>query len=121
MLLFVYGTLCRDEENHGEMLGTRFIEAARTEPLYSLVDMGGYPALLEQGHTAIDGEVYEVPAELLAQLDAFEEVPTLYERKPVQLQHRSAVDGYVMRRELAANAPIIHSGSWRSWRARDPA
>ncbi|HEX4351864.1 MAG TPA: gamma-glutamylcyclotransferase family protein, partial [Polyangiales bacterium] len=77
MLLFVYGTLRRDAANHHEMGDARFIGRARTAPRYELVDMGGYPAMLEGGRTSIVGELYEVDDALLRQLDAFEEVPEL--------------------------------------------
>jgi hypothetical protein len=57
MLLFVYGTLRRDAANHRELRDATFIGRARTQPKYELVDMGGYPALLEGGADAVVGEV----------------------------------------------------------------
>jgi gamma-glutamylaminecyclotransferase len=111
VLLFVYGTLLRGEPNHPQLSDASFVRRTRTAAAYELVDLGGYPALLEDGESAISGEVYEVDAELLARLDAFEEVPELYERKPIDLIDGS-VDAYVMSRDRASGAPRITDGGW---------
>jgi gamma-glutamylaminecyclotransferase len=111
VLLFVYGTLLRGEPNHPQLSDASFVRSTRTAAAYELVDLGGYPALLEDGESAISGEVYDVNAELLARIDAFEEVPDLYERKRVDLIDGS-VDAYVMSRARAAGAPRIVDGSW---------
>jgi gamma-glutamylcyclotransferase (GGCT)/AIG2-like uncharacterized protein YtfP len=113
MLIFVYGTLRRGEHNHVELGPARYVGEAWTAARYELVDMGHYPALLEAGQDAVRGELYEVPDSWLASLDLFEDVPTLYERKPVALAHDHAL-GYVMRREVAGEAPRIESGDWRA-------
>jgi gamma-glutamylcyclotransferase (GGCT)/AIG2-like uncharacterized protein YtfP len=122
MLLFVYGTLRRGADNHGQLGGARWLGTARTRAAYELVDMGGYPALLEGGCTAVLGELYDVGNRLCRELDAFEEVPSLYERKTVELDaegqrlcrcHGSLfADVYVMRRELALKAPRLTGGNW---------
>lgn len=111
MLIFVYGTLRRGEHNHPELGPARYVAETWTAPRYELVDMGQYPALLEAGHDAVRGELYEVPESWLAHLDWFEDVPTLYERKPIALSDARAL-AYVMRRELAGSAPRIASGDW---------
>lgn len=123
MLLFVYGTLRRGEPNQRQMGHARFVRAASTGPRYELVDLGGYPALLEDGDTPISGELYEVDDALLASLDRFEDVPELYERKPVVLEDGEVlcveVLAYVMPRERARGAPRIANGDWQAYRAGD--
>lgn len=111
MLIFVYGTLRRGEHNHGHLGPARYVGDAWTQPGYELVDLGEYPALLEDGSDAVRGELYEVPEHWLPHLDAFEDVPDLYERKPIALRDGQAI-GYVMRREVAGTAPRIASGDW---------
>ena len=37
--------------------GARLVATARTAPRYTLVDLGPYPALVEDGDTAVFGEV----------------------------------------------------------------
>jgi gamma-glutamylcyclotransferase (GGCT)/AIG2-like uncharacterized protein YtfP len=111
MLLFVYGTLRRGEPNHRELGRARFVAQARTAPVYELVDLGSYPALLEGGETAVHGELYEVDESWVGHVDAFEEAPALYDRKPVRLEG-DAAHAYVMRRDVAGPAPRIESGDW---------
>lgn len=112
MLIFVYGTLRRGEPNHRELGEARFVGRARTAPVYELVDLGSFPALLEGGSTAVQGELYEVDESWVGRLDAFEEAPELYDRKPVWLEGEAAL-AYVMRRDVAGPAPRIPSGDWR--------
>jgi len=113
VLIFVYGTLLRGEANHPELSDAAFVRSACTEARYELVDLGGYPALLEDGDTAVSGEVYDVNSALLARLDRFEEVPALYERKPVALID-GHIEAYVMSRDRAGGAPRIEDGDWRA-------
>jgi gamma-glutamylaminecyclotransferase len=120
VLLFVYGTLLRGEANHPQLSDAAFVRSARTEARYELVDLGGYPALLEDGHTAVSGEVYDVNASLLAQLDMFEDVPELYERKPIELMD-GRIEAYVLPRRRAMGAPRIKDGNWRSAAQSDAA
>lgn len=117
MLLFVYGTLQRGESNHGQLAGAKFVQRASTDPEFELVDLGGFPALLEDGNTAVRGELYEVAPERLAALDAFEEVPVLYMRKSIRVGGQLA-EAYVMRRDQAGGARRIDDGNWRRERAR---
>jgi gamma-glutamylcyclotransferase (GGCT)/AIG2-like uncharacterized protein YtfP len=112
MLLFVYGTLRRGEPNHQELGGARFIARVRTAPVYELVDLGHFPALVEGGTTAVQGELYEVDEHWVDRLDAFEEAPELYDRKHVRLEGDTVL-AYVMRRDVAGPAPRIPSGDWR--------
>jgi gamma-glutamylaminecyclotransferase len=111
--LFVYGTLRRGEVAHGELRGARLLAATKTIAAYELVDLGEYPALVERGTDHVVGEVYEVDPDLLRTLDAYEDVPELYERKPVRLIDGEA-EGYVLPSSRALNAPRIPSGDWRS-------
>jgi gamma-glutamylcyclotransferase (GGCT)/AIG2-like uncharacterized protein YtfP len=121
VLIFVYGTLLRGQVNHLLMMSdAAFVRDACTAARYELVDLGGYPALLEDGHTAVSGEIYEVDDELLEELDVFEEVPFLYQRKPIQLVD-GYVDAYVMPRHRAVGAPRIADGDWRSLARHDAA
>jgi gamma-glutamylcyclotransferase (GGCT)/AIG2-like uncharacterized protein YtfP len=98
MLIFVYGTLRRGQPNHAQLQGARFVGRAHTEQRYEVVDVHGYPALLEDGSVSVSGELYEVDDALLRRLDAFEEVPEVYERKSVSLTGNQHAQAYTMRR-----------------------
>jgi len=114
--LIVYGTLLEREPNHGMMKGARFVRRARTEPRFTLIDLGPFPALFEGGATAVEGEVYEVTDEHLAALDRFEGVPRLYERIAVRLEDGDMVEGYVQRGRSHRARDVIASGDWRAHR-----
>lgn len=95
-LVFVYGTLKRNEPNYHvidpdkhkcpETTGvSNFIGPARTEKKLPLVIGTRYniPFLLDRegiGHSIL-GEVYEVDEKVLRKLDALEDYPQFYDRE----------------------------------------
>lgn len=95
-MVFVYGTLKRQEPNHHvidpekhtcpESSGvSKFIGRARTENAFPLVIGTRYniPFLLDRegvGHS-IHGEVYEVDEKVLQKLDKLEDYPGFYDRE----------------------------------------
>ena len=84
--VFVYGTLKRGHCRHFALADQRFVTAARTLPLYRMVNLGSYPAITESGTTSVTGEVYEVTDDCLALLDDIESVADAeYRRAPVRL------------------------------------
>jgi gamma-glutamylcyclotransferase (GGCT)/AIG2-like uncharacterized protein YtfP len=111
--VFVYGTLMRGGTYHHLLAGARFIQQACTAPRYVLVDLGDYPALLDGGETRVAGEIYEVPEEMIAMLDALEGHPDYYRRTPIALDDGSEALGYVFVDGGAlASAPTIEGGRW---------
>ncbi|XP_038576588.1 gamma-glutamylaminecyclotransferase-like isoform X1 [Micropterus salmoides] len=93
--VFVYGTLKKGQPNYNRMLDSangkaEFLASARTTHKYPLVIAGNYniPFLLnipDQGHQ-VQGEIYKVDDQMLTFLDAFEGVPTMYQRTLVKLE-----------------------------------
>lgn len=112
--MFVYGTLMKGELHHTSMAHARFLRAAETQPAYDLVQIDYYPAMLAGGRSRIVGELYEVDEQTLARLDALEEVPTYYERLPIQLADGTHAQTYVMPRARAHGAKPIPTGCFRS-------
>jgi gamma-glutamylcyclotransferase (GGCT)/AIG2-like uncharacterized protein YtfP len=88
----------------------------RTEPRYTLVSLGPYPALLDGGTTSVTGEVYDVDGDLLSALDRFEGVPRLYRRTQIRLLGGESVAGYLLARPRPKSYPVIASGDWREYR-----
>lgn len=78
-LVFVYGTLKRGQCRAFALVGQTWLGPARTAPRYRMLSCGTYPALVpaaagaEHG-TEIEGELYEVDARCLAELDRIEGV-----------------------------------------------
>ncbi|XP_048053866.1 gamma-glutamylaminecyclotransferase B-like [Megalobrama amblycephala] len=94
-LIFVYGTLKKDQPNYLLMRNpdngqAEFVAHARTVERYPLViaTKNNIPFLLNVPETGqrIQGEIYSVDKKMLDFLDEFEECPELYQRTTVQLE-----------------------------------
>lgn len=114
--VFVYGSLLAGEGNHRMMAGATLLGSAALPPRYTLLDLGPYPALIEGGETAVQGELYEVGDALLEALDRFERHPVLYERRPAWIGPGAGVFAYFWARQRPSHAVPIASGSWRQRR-----
>jgi gamma-glutamylcyclotransferase (GGCT)/AIG2-like uncharacterized protein YtfP len=85
--VFLYGTLKRGQRSHHLLKDQRFLGEARTAAVYRLFDTGRYPCLVEAADGVnVHGEIWEVSDEVLLKLDAWENVPELYSRKPITLE-----------------------------------
>lgn len=93
--------------------GSHFMRNARTAPLFDLADLGEYPAMLEGGHTSIEGELYEISTQLFPALDEFEGVPDLFRRAIIELEDGSHAFAYLYSAGDLQNTPRIESGSWK--------
>lgn len=93
--VFVYGTLKKGQPNYYRMFDrsngkTEFLASACTTQKYPLViaTKHNIPFLLNipgQGHR-VQGEIYKVDDQMLKFLDAFEGVPTMYQRTLAKLE-----------------------------------
>jgi len=111
--VFVYGTLLSGEPNHRLLVDAALVGEARTEPVFELVSLGAFPAMVADGRTAVAGEVYEVDAATLAELDRLEGHPRFYQRRRIRLDDGGEVLAYVFTAEQARGRPAIASGNWR--------
>lgn len=109
--IFVYGTLKRGRENHHWLAGQRFIAEARTQPLYRLFDMGGYPGMIRDDNgVAVEGELWEVDEGGLARLDVLEDIEGgEYERVLIELEE-GKVGGYLYLRDVSGRSDA--GASW---------
>jgi gamma-glutamylaminecyclotransferase len=76
--IFVYGTLKRGQPLHYALQAQTFVGEARTLQHFRLFSLGDYPGLvraesLENG-VSIEGEIWEIDAACLAELDEIEAV-----------------------------------------------
>lgn len=113
MKVFTYGTLMRGCGNHGLLTDARLVGTAITQAVFTMLHLGGFPAIVAGGSTAIVGEVYEVTAEQLEQLDRLEGHPTFYRRTRVTLQDGTRASAYILQRETSWSQGEIESGDWR--------
>jgi gamma-glutamylaminecyclotransferase len=111
--LFVYGTLLSGQRSHDLLRGSLFAGSARTAPVFDLLDLGEYPALVTGGHTAIHGELYWVARATRANLDDFEGHPTVYRRSWISLAGGELAETYLLALPSTAYRSIPH-GDWRA-------
>ena len=111
-LVFVYGTLRRGGENHGLLEHVRCVSVTRTQPAFTLYDLGAYPAMVAGGVTAVEGETYEVDAATLARLDQLEGCPGYYHRIETSLEDGRVAQTYTMQPGQVLGHAIIPEGRW---------
>ena len=101
-ILFLYGTLKRGQRNHALVRDQRFLGEAVTAARYRLVDLGPYPGLVrdEANGVAVRGELWEVSACVLGELDDFEGVPEEYTRGAIEVVGVEGVEGYFYNRPV---------------------
>lgn len=111
--LFVYGTLMRGERAGHYMAAAEWLGPARTEARFTLHMVQWYPGMASGGRTAVIGEVYRVPPDLMAELDAYEGPE--YTRMSVPLAEGpvASAEAYVMSPQAAELLAVIPSGDWR--------
>lgn len=117
--VFVYGTLRAGELNESWLGNARHCGSAVTQPQFTLVDAGVYPAALDYGCTPIVGDLYEVDAAIFADLDTLEGYPVFYTRRLITT---SAGAAWIYLWAATRNRvwPVIDSGDWpRYRRSRD--
>lgn len=108
----MYGTLRRGGVLHRHMGSCPYLGCGRTDPAYRLVRLGWYPGMLTGGTTAVFGELYEVDELTLAALDDIEEHPRVFVRSPIVLPSLGVAQVYLLRTELAGDAPEVPGGVW---------
>lgn len=69
----VYGSLRKGMHNHGYLQKDMYIGEFQSDPIYDMYSVSGsYPALVPNGATSINMEVYSVSANTLKLLNALE-------------------------------------------------
>ena len=111
--LFVYGTLMRGEVGHRILGAAEFVAETQTEAVYTLVDLGDYPALLKGGSQTVAGELYRVHVHELPALDEYEDCPEIYAREQTTLACGQRAHIYVGIPGLETDHAVIPSGNWR--------
>jgi gamma-glutamylcyclotransferase (GGCT)/AIG2-like uncharacterized protein YtfP len=108
--LFVYGTLKRGQSNHARLQGARW-EGEATLVGACLFDLGPFPMAVA-GEGQIQGELYALPSEDLAAIDAFEGTPRLYERHWRPLADGRQAWVYLGRARQVRHVRCLPGGKW---------
>jgi gamma-glutamylcyclotransferase (GGCT)/AIG2-like uncharacterized protein YtfP len=111
-LVFVYGTLKRDEKNHHWLEGASWQGEAELSGVV-LHDLGPFPMAVIGAGIAL-GEVYGIESSGLARLDVLEGYPRLYDRQVMELIDGRRAWVYLGRPRQVRHAPVLMGGVWRS-------
>lgn len=111
-LLFAYGTLRRGEDNAAVLRNARLLEPQAVLSGYRMLTLGDYPGIVADAECVVKGELYEVPATLLGELDRLEDYPELYDRVAITLESGVSAIAYVLQPMHAFGRPTISSGDW---------
>jgi len=82
--LFVYGTLMSSNNSHDLLIDCKFCGTG-TLYGYALYDLGSYPGIVEDKEEQVKGELYCIPLDKLAEIDAYEAEGCLYKRSKVKI------------------------------------
>jgi len=111
--MFFYGTLLPGERDHALLANAELIGPAQTEPLYQLVELNVYAALIPDGRVAVHGELYAVDLETRRQIDVKRQVPILFQRAKIRLTDGSDAETYLMTADQVRGKRRLAHGDWR--------
>lgn len=120
-LIAVYGSLRKGMGNDHYVKDADYIGEFKTEPVYSLYSLGGYPGLKENGETSVVMEVYAVTKEQGKDVDRLEgyspnRPATFYDKKPIDTPFgKASVYVYV---DPISEDRLVKSGDWKEYRTQ---
>ena len=112
-LVFVYGTLMRDEINHRLLATARFVAEAHTEPCFELFDLGHFPAMSTGGQTVVFSAIHRDNLRRVHEIDQalrqdFSKDATLAAKQRLAIAHIEAEQALVI--EHHAGTANDHQG-----------
>ena len=111
--VFIYGTLLPGERDHALLGSAELLGPVATEPLYQLVELNVYAALIPDGKVSVHGELYAVDLETRRRIDVARQVPILFQRTLVRLADGSEVETYAMNPDQVRGKRRLAHGDWR--------
>ena len=120
-LFAVYGSLKKGFHNHAYVRGAKLLGTYKTDPIYTLVSLGSYPAVKRGGNTSIEYELYETDNESIIKsvhnLEGYSGVRgssrNWYDTDPIQTKFGEA-EMFVMNKEAYPNALVVENGVWNN-------
>ncbi|MET0791223.1 MAG: gamma-glutamylcyclotransferase family protein [Polyangiaceae bacterium] len=111
--LFIYGTLLPGERDHALLGSAESLGPVATAPLYQLVELNVYAALIPDGKVAVQGQLYAADLETRRRIDVARQVPILFQRTLVSLADGTEVETYSMHPDQVRGKRRIAHGDWR--------
>lgn len=117
-LVAVYGSLRKGLGNHRLLKDSEYLGDFKSEPVFNLHSLGGFPGLKEGGETSVVMEVYSVTDEVAKNVDSLEgytpgQKATFYDKIPIETPWGTA-GVYTYVRALDSDS-IVESGDWKEY------
>lgn len=117
VLVAVYGSLREGLHNYPCLNGSELMGQYETEPIYTMISLGGYPGVLKEGSTSIVMEVYKVDAKTLVRLDNLEGYRgpgknNFYNREKISTPFGDAYTYFYNADSPLMRAKAIETGDW---------
>jgi len=118
-LISVYGSLRKGMGNDGLLTTSEYLGEFKTEPVFSLYSLGGYPGLKEGGNTSVVMEVYAVDDTVAARVDRLEGYTpggnnTFYDKIPIKTPYGEA-SVYIYVNNIPQER-LVESGDWKAFK-----
>lgn len=110
-LVFAYGSLKYGFGNHYLLSGSKLLGSLETQPVFTMYDLGAYPAVTESGSCTIHGEVYEVAPDTFSEIDRLEGYPDFYNRIQITTPYGLAWI-YIVSEDYVLGKRVVESGVW---------
>jgi gamma-glutamylcyclotransferase (GGCT)/AIG2-like uncharacterized protein YtfP len=124
--VFVYGTLRKGQRNDINLQIPPPVYMGSAGVKGQLYSRGWYPGIRLGGEQSVWGEVYQVSAQLLAQLDVLEEVAPVpsgeYQRIQIKVEcvgQQLFCEIYELSVHCAAQSTVIEEGDWVKFMAQN--
>lgn len=117
-LIAVYGSLRKNLHNHYYIENAKYLGEFKTEPLFSLYNLGSFPGLKENGNTSITMEIYEVNEQESKNVDSLEgyskNIPaTFYDKIDIETPYGIA-STYIYVNNISEDR-LVESGDWKEF------
>ncbi len=121
-LVFVYGTLRIGQRNDINLKTPPPLFVGMAKVKGQLYSRGWYPGIRLGGEQWVQGEVYDIPPALLAQLDELEEIAPVpsgeYQRVRTEVacgEHKLVCEIYELTTEFATRSQLLAQGNWLAY------
>lgn len=117
-LVAVYGSLRKGLYNHRLLEEADYLGEFKSEPIFNLYSLGGFPGLKEGGNTSVVMEVYAVTDREARNVDSLEgyepgQVATFYDKIPINTPFGEA-SVYTYVRNIPEDR-LVKSGDWKEF------
>lgn len=121
-LIAVYGSLREGLYNHSLLSDAKYIGAFTSDPIFSMYDLGHFPAIVNKGNFTVEFEVYAVNKKEAEQVDSLEgytgnDENSWYKKGVIDTPFGKAFYYYFDKdsNDKMKESDLIASGNWKDY------